>query len=79
VLNGIVEGTTTAEVYTPAIEHAFVSRLDHAAYLGRELARAEEALRSGEPYVQGGAQERESLRTAGQCGCKSACQPEQAQ
>ena len=29
-----------------------VSRLEHAAYLGRELQRAEEALRHGTPYVQ---------------------------
>ena len=29
-----------------------VSRLEHAAYLGRELQRAEEALRYGTPYVQ---------------------------
>lgn len=31
---------------------ACVSRLEHAAYLGRELQRAEEALRHGTPYVQ---------------------------
>ena len=29
-----------------------VSRLEHAAYLGRELQRAEEALRRGVAYVQ---------------------------
>jgi thymidylate synthase len=29
-----------------------VSRLDHAAYLGKELARAEQALKSGQKYVQ---------------------------
>lgn len=57
LLDSVVEGATAAEVYTPAIEHGFVSRLDHAAYLGRELARAEWALRAGEPYVQDGAPE----------------------
>jgi dihydropteroate synthase len=31
---------------------ACVSRLEHAAYLGRELQRAEEALRHGTAYVQ---------------------------
>jgi len=29
-----------------------VSRLDHALYLGRELQKAEQCLRSGDPYVQ---------------------------
>jgi len=33
-------------------EPAPVSRFDHAAYLGRELVRAEIALISGEEYVQ---------------------------
>ena len=45
-------GANAAELYSPAIEQRLVSRLDHAAYLGRELARAEGALRSGRPYVQ---------------------------
>jgi hypothetical protein len=29
-----------------------VTRLDHAAYLGRELVRAEQALLAGEEYIQ---------------------------
>ena len=29
-----------------------VTRLEHAAYLGRELQKAEAALRDGTPYVQ---------------------------
>lgn len=57
LLDAIVEGPTAAEVYTPAIERGLLSRLDHAAYLGRELARAELALRVGELYVQDGAPE----------------------
>lgn len=40
-----------------AIERKLLTRLDHAAYLGRELARAEQALSSGETYVQDGAPE----------------------
>lgn len=52
VLDAVIEGQTAAELYTPAIEQAFMSRLDHAAYLGRELARAEHSLLVGEPYVQ---------------------------
>jgi tetrahydromethanopterin S-methyltransferase subunit A len=57
VLDAIVDGGTPAELYTPAIERGLLSRLDHAAYLGRELARAEYALRTDEPYIQDGAPE----------------------
>ena len=52
VLDCVVQGTTASSVGTTVIERGLVSRLDHAAYLGRELARAEESLRSGTPYVQ---------------------------
>lgn len=52
LLDCLIEGRKAAELYSPAIEKGLISRLDHAAYLGRELALAEEALKSGEPYVQ---------------------------
>jgi tetrahydromethanopterin S-methyltransferase subunit A len=52
VLDAVIEGGSAAELYSPAIEKELISRLDHAAYLGRELARAERTLVSGEPYVQ---------------------------
>ncbi len=58
LLTTIIEGRSAAEVYMTAIERALLSRLDHAAYLGRELARAEHALLSGESYVQDAAPER---------------------
>lgn len=61
VLDTVIEGTTAAELYTPALERRLLSRLDHAAYLGRELARAEHALRSGATYAQDGAPESRSL------------------
>ncbi len=51
-LDIVIEGKTAPEVYIPAVERKLVSRLDHAAYLGRELARAEQALQTGVPYVQ---------------------------
>lgn len=54
-LDAVIEGRVAAELYLPAIERGLVSRLDHAAYLGRELARAEQALWTGETYVQDGA------------------------
>jgi tetrahydromethanopterin S-methyltransferase subunit A len=58
-LGALVEGRTASEVYTPVVERGLVSRLDHAAYLGRELTRAEHALSSGTRYVQDGAPEQE--------------------
>jgi tetrahydromethanopterin S-methyltransferase subunit A len=57
VLDNIIEGRSAPELYIPAVEQGFVSRLDHAAYLGRELARAEQALASGEPFIQDAAPE----------------------
>ena len=57
VLTTIIEGHSAAEVYMMAIERELLTRLDHAAYLGRELARAEHALSSGETYVQDAAPE----------------------
>lgn len=57
LLDLVIEGTEAAEFYLAAIERGLVTRLDHAAYLGRELARAEDALRNGEPYVQDAAPE----------------------
>lgn len=72
LLDGVVEGLRAAELYTPALEHGWVSRLDHAAYLGRELARAEHALASGEPFVQDRAAERAAPRPES-CGCETTC------
>jgi tetrahydromethanopterin S-methyltransferase subunit A len=51
-LNFIIEGATGPELYFPAIDRGLISRLDHAAYLGRELDRAELALKTGLEYVQ---------------------------
>jgi tetrahydromethanopterin S-methyltransferase subunit A len=65
VLTTIMEGRSAAEVYMTAVEHALLSRLDHAAYLGRELARAEHALSSGETYVQDAAPE----QCSSSCSC----------
>ncbi len=65
VLTAIIKGRSAAEVYMTAIERSLLTRLDHAAYLGRELARAEQALRSGEPYVQDAAPE----RCSADCSC----------
>ena len=67
VLDCVVEGTTPAALYSEIIARGLLSRLDHAAYLGRELARAERSLATGETYVQdraAGEPEPESP-----CGC----------
>ncbi|MBI2840630.1 MAG: DUF4346 domain-containing protein [Acidobacteria bacterium] len=75
VLDLIIAGRTAAELYAPAIDKGLISRLDHAAYLGRELARAERALSSGESYVQDGAPEHRTIVEAGPgCGCSSPCE-----
>lgn len=73
VLTGIIEGAVAAEIYTPVIERAWITRLDHAAYLGRELARAEQALATDEPYVQDGAPEEPPPPSSQPCGCSSTC------
>lgn len=73
VLDVVIEGARAAELYMTAIEHSLISRLDHAAYLGKELARAEQALAAGEPYVQDAAPERVEGTPAKPCGCGAAC------
>lgn len=52
VLDCVVEGSTPAAVYAEIVKRALVSQLDHAAYLGRELATADRCLQTGEAYVQ---------------------------
>lgn len=51
----VIEGTDARSLYWTIIEHGWVSQLSHAAYLGKELARAELALQDGLRYVQDGA------------------------
>lgn len=70
VLDTVITGRTAAELYVPAIEKELVSRLDHAAYLGRELSRAERALLTGERYVQDAAPEY-GTPTLPECACAS--------
>lgn len=51
-LKTVVEGETGPQIYHTLCRLGLLSRLDHAAYLGRELQRAEEALRTGGEFVQ---------------------------
>ena len=71
VLDAVLEGRTAGALYQAAISGGLVSRLDHAAYLGRELARAERDLNEGTPYVQDRAPEPEPTMapTVPSCGC----------
>ena len=48
----IIKGKTADSVYLKIIEMGLVSKLDHAAYLGSELEKAEVALCIGKDYVQ---------------------------
>ena len=54
--NNIIEikivGKRPQDVYFEAIKRGLISRLDHAAYLGKELEKAYLALKLGKNYVQ---------------------------
>lgn len=51
----VYEGATARALYLKLVEDGCVSELNHAAYLGKELAKAELSLRIGFKYVQDGA------------------------
>jgi tetrahydromethanopterin S-methyltransferase subunit A len=51
----VIEGTNARALYRMLIANGWVSELNHAAYLGKELTRAEFALTHGDRYVQDGA------------------------
>jgi len=78
VLNAVIEADQAASLYIPAIEMGLISRLDHAAYLGQELARAEEALRTGAPYIQDAAPEGEVLLSQSTAPCGTSCRESEA-
>jgi dihydropteroate synthase-like protein len=48
----IIKGKTAESVYAKIAELGLVTRVDHAAYLGNELAKAEIALKTGKQYIQ---------------------------
>ncbi len=48
----VVRGSGATEVYQTIIRKGLITSLDHAAYLGRELEKAEIALRLGRSYAQ---------------------------
>lgn len=50
--SNIVKGEIAETVCAKIVQMGLVTRLDHAAYLGSELAKAEIALRTGKEYIQ---------------------------
>jgi dihydropteroate synthase len=48
----IIKGSNTRDIYQTIIRNKLITKLDHAAYLGRELKKAEIALRIGRSYKQ---------------------------
>lgn len=51
-LNEIIYGESPVLIASTAIERGLVSRLDHAAYLGRELEKAFLSMTQGFQYIQ---------------------------
>lgn len=51
-LTHVITGRQANVIAATAVEKGFITQLDHAAYLGRELAKAEMALSSGGNYEQ---------------------------
>jgi tetrahydromethanopterin S-methyltransferase subunit A len=51
----VIEGTTARALYNTIIDNRWVTELSHAAYLGKELTRAELSFQLGFKFVQDGA------------------------
>jgi tetrahydromethanopterin S-methyltransferase subunit A len=75
LLDCVIEGNAAGALYSTIIERHLLTRLDHAAYLGRELARAEQALLTGTAYIQDAAPGQDLPALSVQCGCGPACLP----
>jgi tetrahydromethanopterin S-methyltransferase subunit A len=50
-----IQGNNGRDIYFTIINNKWVSELSHAAYLGKELARAEMAIKKGFKFIQDGA------------------------
>jgi tetrahydromethanopterin S-methyltransferase subunit A len=50
-----IRGRNSRDIYFTIINNKWVTELSHAAYLGKELARAELSLKKGFKFVQDGA------------------------
>jgi tetrahydromethanopterin S-methyltransferase subunit A len=54
-LTRIIEGRDARSIYLTLIRNDWISKLDHAAYLGKELTKAELSLKYNFKYLQDGA------------------------
>jgi tetrahydromethanopterin S-methyltransferase subunit A len=50
----IIEGEDARSIYLTIVRNGWVSKLDHAAYIGKELSKAELSIRHGFQYLQDG-------------------------
>lgn len=50
-----IEGKNSRDIYLTIVSNKWVTELGHAAYLGKELSRAELSMKKGERFVQDGA------------------------
>ncbi len=51
----VIEGKNARSIYSTVVENGWITQLSHAAYLGKELAKAERSIKTGFRYVQDGA------------------------
>jgi tetrahydromethanopterin S-methyltransferase subunit A len=51
----VIEGANARDIYLMMIRNGWVTEMSHAAYLGKELTKAELSLQYGFKYVQDGA------------------------
>ncbi len=51
----VIEGANARSIYWTLIENGWVTQLSHAAYLGKELTRAELSIQLAVNFVQDGA------------------------
>lgn len=52
VITKMIHGTNATDIYNTIVRRKLVTRLEHAGYLGKELYKAELALKYGKRYKQ---------------------------
>ena len=52
IITKIIYGNNAIDIYNTLLKRKLVTRLEHAAYLGKELYKAELALKYGKKYRQ---------------------------
>ncbi|MDJ0926268.1 MAG: hypothetical protein QNJ73_01350 [Gammaproteobacteria bacterium] len=50
----VIEGTDARSIYLTLVRNGWISKLDHAAYIGKELTKAELSMKHGFPFLQDG-------------------------